>query len=82
MKKTGLKGYLYNFSVNYNALAVSDILNIHKYDILDIYKYKKKKKDEKEWNSIKMFGFVKRIFISTMIFFGCNLLNINPVEYI
>ena len=30
MKKTGLKGYLYDFSVDYNAIAVADILNIHK----------------------------------------------------
>ena len=31
MKKTGLKGYVYNFSVYYDAIAVSDILEIHKY---------------------------------------------------
>ena len=31
MKKTGLKGYVYDFSVDYNAIAVSDILDIHKY---------------------------------------------------
>ena len=31
MKKTGLKAYLYGFSVDYNAIAVADILNIHKY---------------------------------------------------
>ena len=31
MKKTGLKGYVYDFSVNYNAIAVSDMLDIHKY---------------------------------------------------
>ena len=24
-------GYLYNFSVDYNAIDISDILNIHKY---------------------------------------------------
>ena len=27
-----------------------------------------------------MFGFVKRIFVSTMMFFGCNLSSINPLE--
>ena len=27
-----------------------------------------------------MFGFVKRIFASTMMFFGCNLSSINPLE--
>ena len=31
MKTTGLKGYYYDFSVDYDAIAVSDILNIHKY---------------------------------------------------
>ena len=31
MKKTGTKYYVYNFSVNYDAIAVSDILDIHKY---------------------------------------------------
>ena len=31
MKKTGLKGYVYNFSIDYDAIAVVDILDIHKY---------------------------------------------------
>ena len=31
LKKTGLKGHVYDFSVDYNAIAVSDILDIHKY---------------------------------------------------
>ena len=31
MKKTGLKGYVYDFSVDYDVISVSDILNIHKY---------------------------------------------------
>ena len=31
MKKTGLKGYGYDFSVDYHDIAVSDILDIHKY---------------------------------------------------
>ena len=31
MKKTGLKGYVYDFSVDYDTIAVSDILDIHKY---------------------------------------------------
>ena len=30
MKKTGLNEYVYDFSVDYNAIAV-DILDIHKY---------------------------------------------------
>ena len=31
VKKTGLNGYVYDFSVNYDAIAVDDILDIHKY---------------------------------------------------
>ena len=31
MKKTWLKGYVYDFSVDYDASAVDDILHIHKY---------------------------------------------------
>ena len=31
MKKTSLKGFLYDFSVDYDVIEVSDILNIHKY---------------------------------------------------
>ena len=31
MKKIGLNGYFYDFSVDYDAIAVDDILDIHKY---------------------------------------------------
>ena len=31
MKKIGLYGYVYDFSVDYRATAVDDILDIHKY---------------------------------------------------
>ena len=31
MKKTGLKDYVYDFSVHYDANSVSDITDIHKY---------------------------------------------------
>ena len=27
-----------------------------------------------------MFGFVKQIFVSTMMFFGCSLSSVNPLE--
>ena len=30
-KKTGLNGYVYDFSIDYDAIAVDDILDIHKY---------------------------------------------------
>ena len=31
MKKTGLYRYVYDFSVDYDTIAVDDILEIHKY---------------------------------------------------
>ena len=31
IKKIRLKAYVYDFSVDYNAIAVADILDIHKY---------------------------------------------------
>ena len=31
LKKTGFNGYIYDFSSDYNAIAVSNILDIHKY---------------------------------------------------
>ena len=31
MKKTGFNGYVYDFSVDYDAIAVDDVNNIHKY---------------------------------------------------
>ena len=31
MRKTSLKGFIYDFNVDYDAIEVSDILDIHKY---------------------------------------------------
>ena len=31
MKKSGFNGYVYDFSIDYDAIAVGDILDIHKY---------------------------------------------------
>ena len=31
MKKTGLNGYVYDFSVDYDAIAIDDIVDIHNY---------------------------------------------------
>ena len=31
MKKTGLNGYVYDFSADYDGIAVDNILDIHKY---------------------------------------------------
>ena len=39
MKKTGLKGYVNLFSVDYNILDANDILGIHRY-LMEITLYK------------------------------------------
>ena len=31
MKETGLNGYVYDFSVDYDAIAVDDIFDIHRF---------------------------------------------------
>ena len=31
LKKTGFNGYVYDFSVDYNTIAVDDIVDIHSY---------------------------------------------------
>ena len=36
MKKTGFNGYVYDFSVDYDAIAVDDIKDIHKYSMKKI----------------------------------------------
>ena len=33
MKDTGLSGYVYDFSIDYDATAVDDIKDIHKYSM-------------------------------------------------
>ena len=62
MRKTGLKGCVYDFSADYDAIAGSDLFH------------------EKEWSSIKMFGFIKKYFLTAMMFLGCNLSSVNPLE--
>ena len=45
-KKTGLYGYVYGFSCDYDGIGVDDILDIHKYLI-------KKHNINNVWNSFK-----------------------------
>ena len=40
MKKIRLNGYFYDFTVDYDAIAVDDILDIHKYLMKKIISYK------------------------------------------
>ena len=55
MRITGLNGYTYDVSVDYYAIAIGDIFDIHKYLMKKIILY-------------KMFEFIKQIFISAMMF--------------
>ena len=50
MKKTGFNSYVYDFSVDYDATDVDDILDIHKYLM------------KKMAQCDKMFEFVKKVF--------------------
>ena len=62
MKKTGLNGNVYDFSTDYDAIAVDDILGIHQYLI-------------KKNNMIsKMFRLIKKVFVAAMSSFSCNTL--------
>ena len=61
MEKTGFYGYVYGFSVDYHAIAVDDILEIHKYLL------------KKNWYKI-IFGFIKKIFFTAITFFSYNAL--------
>ena len=54
-------GYVYDFSVDYDAMAVGDILDIHTYLMKKIVHH-------------KMFGFFKKMFVVPMSFFSYNSL--------
>ena len=67
MKDTGLNGYVYDFSVDYDAIAVDDILNIHKYLM---------KKNNITW---KCLGLLKKAFFTGLkILSNLNLLTATP----
>ena len=55
MKKAGFSGFVYNFSVDYDAISV---------DILDIHNYLMKKNDRE-----KCLGLLKSVFIQDYYFY-------------
>ena len=59
MRNTGLSGYVYDFSVDYDAIAVDGIKDIHKYLM---------KKNNIVW--MKIFRFVQKVF-----FIGLTILS-------
>ena len=64
MKKNGSNEYIYDFSVDYDAVAVDDILDIHK--------YLTKKHGVVSIN--KMLTLIKKKFFVAMTFSSCNSL--------
>ena len=40
MKKTGLNGYVYDFSADYGAIGVDGILDIHRLDYMGVYDFR------------------------------------------
>ena len=40
MKKTGLNGYVYDFSADYGAIGVDGILDIHRLDYMGVYNFR------------------------------------------
>ena len=68
MKKTGLKGYVQDFSVDYDAIEVSDILDIRKYLM------------KKKRNSIKNVQiYQSNIYFNNDIFW-LQFIELNPLE--
>ena len=67
MKKTGLYGYVYDFSVDYRAIVVDDILDINKYLM--------------EKNNIKCcLDSLTNVFFTAMIIIGCSVISVNTLE--
>ena len=66
-KSTGLYGYIYDFSADYNAISNDKIHDIHAYLI-------------KKNGIISMFGFIKKYFVVAMTFINFNLSNVNSLE--
>ena len=64
MKKTGLYGYVYDFSTDYDDIAIVDILDIHKYLMKNNLMNHIKKFNE----SYKMFRYIKKCLLWHYLF--------------
>ena len=69
MKETGFNGYVYDFSVDYDAIAVDDMLDIHKCLM-------------KKNNMINVWFYLKTFFIGLIILLIVNLLALTPLRCI
>ena len=52
----GLKGYVYDFSADYNAIAADDTLDIHK------------NFNEKQWDNIKWLDLLRKCLMLNVIY--------------
>ena len=85
IKKPGLNGYVYDFRVNYDATAVDDIKDIHKYLMKknNIVWYVSTCLKDTSHNATynKMFRFAKKIFLMGSLF-SPSLLSTTPLSCI
>ena len=66
--------YLGNVSKDLSASNTKNSIDVDHYKIhIQIF-------DGKKWHSVKMFKFIKEIFVSAMMFFGCNLSSVNSLK--
>ena len=68
-KKTGLNGYVFHFSIEYNVIAVGDKLDIHKHLM---------KTNDITWNVCVYY----KIYFYNNDVFGCNVLSVNLLKCI
>ena len=72
MKDTGLSGYVYDFSVDYDTTDIDDIKDIHQYLIRknNIVQYVRTcLKDTSCKATYKMFRFIKKVFFQDSQFY-------------
>ena len=77
MKRTGFTGYVYDFSVSYNDIAVDNIKNIHEYlikknDIVWIYHAQERKCLSCKINNTYKMGIIKQINIKNRTYYFYN----------
>ena len=70
MKRTGFNGCIYDFSADYDSITVDDIKDIHKYLMKknNIIWYVRVQKTLVTKRHIKMFAFIKKIFLKGLTF--------------
>ena len=73
MKNTRLNKYVYDFSVDYNAIKTDNML-----DMLDNARQIFNGKEQYKM----MLGFIRKCFSIAITFFSCIVLNVNSLEFV